>query len=211
MRTTTRFLPTCSRRTRQALTSPTGTRSRTYLFTKIYLRAKTMQESIQQIADTVGFDVWIDPYKKFQYRSPSNSGTAPFAVSDDPDFITSFPLAITNYEKDDTAIINRVYFYGGKTPSNDYTQDLSQQANGSNNTFVLAYYPRPSAEYSITTTDAQGYTTTTQIVYFTVNGEYYPLGTPFVGAPLQTPYQPRRHRLRDPELVLPRPSPSTRH
>ena len=159
---------------------------RTYLFTKIYLRAKTMQESIQDIADTVGFDVWIDPYKKFQYRSPSNSGTAPFAVSDDPDFITSFPLAITNYEKDDTAIINRVYFYGGKTPSNDYTQDLSQQANGSNNTFVLAYYPRPSSEYSITTTDAQGYTTTTQIVYFTVNGEYYPLGTPFGSTPADT-------------------------
>ena len=63
----------------------------TYLFTKIYLRAKTLQESVQQIADTVGFDVWVDPYKKFQYKSPSNSGTAPFAVSDNPDFITSFP------------------------------------------------------------------------------------------------------------------------
>ena len=144
----------------------------TYLFTKIYLRAKTLQESIQQIADTVGFDAWVDPYKKFQYRSPSNSGTAPFAVSDNPDFITSFPLSITNYEKDDTAIINRVYFYGGKTPSDDYTQDLSPQANGYNDTFVLAYYPRPTAA--------------TGKVMFTVNGVQYTFGVPFSQAAANT-------------------------
>jgi hypothetical protein len=121
----------------------------TYLFTKIYLRAKTLQESLQMIADTVGFDVWINPYKQFQYRSPSNSGTAPFSVSDSPDFITKFPLAVTAYEKDDTAIINRVFFYGGKTPSTDFTQDLSPQANGTNNTFVLAYYPREASDGKI--------------------------------------------------------------
>jgi hypothetical protein len=136
----------------------------TYLFTKIYLRARTLQESIQQIADTVGFDVWIDQYKKFQYKSPSNSGTAPFAVSDSPDFMSSFPLGVTNYEKDDTAIINRVYFYGGKTPSDDFTQDLSPQANGYNDTFVLAYYPRPASDGAI---------------HFTVNGVQYTLGAPF--------------------------------
>jgi hypothetical protein len=123
--------------------------SHTYLFTKIYLRAKTLQDSLQMIADTTGFDIWINPYKKFQYISPTDSGTAPFAVSDDPDFSSSFPLAVTKYEKDDTAIINRVYFYGGKTPSDDYTQDLSPQANGVNNTFVLAYYPRPSSDGNV--------------------------------------------------------------
>jgi hypothetical protein len=123
--------------------------SHTYLFTKIYLRAKTLQDSLQMIADTTGFDIWINPYKKFQYISPTDSGTAPFAVSDDPNFSSSFPLAVTKYEKDDTAIINRVYFYGGKTPSDDYTQDLSPQANGSNNTFVLAYYPRPSSDGNV--------------------------------------------------------------
>ena len=122
---------------------------RTYLFTKIYLRAKTMQQSVQQIADTVGFDTWIDPYKRFQYKSPSSSGTAPFAVSDSPDFVTNFPCTVTKYEKDDTAIINRVFFYGGKTPSTDFTQDLSPQANGVNNTFVLAYYPREASDGAI--------------------------------------------------------------
>lgn len=125
------------------------TPSHTYLFTKIYLRAKTLQDSLQMIADTTGFDVWIDAYKKFQYKSPSDSGTAPFAVSDSPNFSSSYPLAVTKYEKDDTAIINRVYFYGGKDQSSDYTQDLGPQANGSNNTFVLAYYPRASSDGNV--------------------------------------------------------------
>lgn len=117
-----------------------------YLFTKLFLRAKTMQEALQKIADTTGFDIWVDAYKRLRYQSPSSSGTAPFAVSDTPDFITAFPCAVTSYEKDDTAIINRVYFYGGKTPSTDFTQDLSPQCNGSNTTLVLAYYPREASD-----------------------------------------------------------------
>jgi hypothetical protein len=123
--------------------------TQTYLFTKIYLRAKTLQESVQKIADTVGFDTWIDPYKKFRYQSPSTSGTAPFSLTDAPDFIRSFPCSVTTYEKDDTAIINRVFFYGGKTPSTDFTQNLSAQCNGANTTLVLAYYPREASDGKI--------------------------------------------------------------
>jgi hypothetical protein len=126
-----------------------------YLFTKIYLKAKTLQEALQKIADTTGFDIWIDAYKRLRYESPSASATAPFAVSDAPDFITSFPMSIDkgNYEKDDTAIINRVFFYGGKTPSDDFIQDISPQVNGNNDTLVLAYYPREASDGKIHVTE----------------------------------------------------------
>jgi hypothetical protein len=70
------------------------------------------------------------------------SQTAPFSLSDSPDFFNSFPCGVESYSVDDNAAINRVTFYGGKQPSANFTQDLSTQANGSNKLFVLAFYPR---------------------------------------------------------------------
>jgi hypothetical protein len=70
-------------------------------------------------------------------------------LSNQPDFVTSHSCGVDDMTIDDTATINRVTFYGGKVPSNDFTQDLSTQVNGSNKTFVLAYYPRVAADGNI--------------------------------------------------------------
>ena len=121
-----------------------------YLFNDKIFRSKTLQHSLQIIADITGLDIWIDPNKQVHYVAPSASPTAPFALSSNPDFSSTFPHGVTDYAIDDTSAINRVFFYGGKTPSQDYTQDLSAQVNGINTTFVLAYYPRKASDGFIT-------------------------------------------------------------
>jgi hypothetical protein len=106
----------------------------------------TLQKALQRVADKVGFSIWIDPYKKIHYINPIQASTAPFGLSDTPDFSTSFQLNVSEFTIDDTAIINRVYFYGGKHLSGDIVQDLSVQCNGVNTLFTLAYYPHKAAD-----------------------------------------------------------------
>ncbi|GHO44512.1 hypothetical protein [Ktedonospora formicarum] len=120
-----------------------------YLFPIRTTRNDTLQKALQDIADITGFQMWIDPNKKFYYQSPYQNTTAPFSLSNTPNFFNSFNLAVDDYEFDDNSIINRVYFYGGKRPTDDYLQDLSTQVNGTNKTFVLAYYPRRASDQKI--------------------------------------------------------------
>lgn len=112
-----------------------------YTFGPRNFQNKTLQQALQEVADTTGLLMWIDPYKQMHYVSPFTASTAPFYLSDSPDRVTSFPHKITEYETDDNAIVNRVIFYGGKNLSNEFIQDLSPQANGNNTLFQLAYYP----------------------------------------------------------------------
>lgn len=109
-------------------------------------RNKTLLDCLTDVIDSTGYQAWVDPYKQFHYVNPGQSSTAPFALSDRPDFRSSFQVGVDSYEIDDNAIINRVFFYGGRKPSNDFTQDISTQANGNNTTFVLAYYPRNASD-----------------------------------------------------------------
>lgn len=108
----------------------------------------TLQKALQRIADKTGYNMWIDPTKHARYVNPVKSPTAPFALSDTPNFTTSFQCGVDDYTVDDTAVINRVFFYGGKSLSNDLTQDLSNQADGVNDIFVLAYYPHTASDGS---------------------------------------------------------------
>jgi hypothetical protein len=117
-----------------------------YIFPTLPVRSKSLQWAIQKIADTVGYQVYITPSKKIFYQTPLQAQTAPFFLSTSPTFNTSFPLEVTDLTVDDTAAINRVFFYGGKRPSDDFTQDLSPQVNGSNSVFTLAYYPREASD-----------------------------------------------------------------
>lgn len=124
-----------------------------YVFPKLFLRAKTLQEALKKVAQTTGFDVWVDANNSLRYQAPTSEGTAAFAISDTPNGVSSFPAKFTKVEVDDNAIINRVTFYGGKTPTaSDFTQDISSQANGTNTTFVLAYYPHESSNGKVQVT-----------------------------------------------------------
>ncbi len=118
----------------------------TMTFASKNYRNKTLLDCLQDIIDSSGNQAWLDPYKAIHYVSPSFAQTAPFALSNSPDFRTSFQVGVDEYDIDDTAAINRVFFFGGKKPSNDFAQDVSTQANGANTTFMLAYYPRATAK-----------------------------------------------------------------
>lgn len=115
-----------------------------YLFSVLDLHQVTLAQALAKIAQTSGYLYWIDFYKYVHYVNPAQATTAPFYLSSSPDFITSFPHGIAQYEIDDNSAINRVTFYGGTKLSNDTTQDVSTLANGSNTMFPFAYPPQPT-------------------------------------------------------------------
>lgn len=117
-----------------------------YTFADKRFRNQTVEQVIQTIAGITGYLVYVDYSKNLRYVAPTVASSAPFNLSDNPDFVSSFTHAVTEYLVDDNAIINRVYFFGGSKLSNDYTQDLSPLANGTNTTFPLAYYPSPKSD-----------------------------------------------------------------
>lgn len=121
-----------------------------YLFTnaKVF-RNVSLRQAIQTVCDVTGFQAYVDAYKNFYYTSPAAATTAPFGLSDSPDFSRTYPHVVTKFEQDDNAVINRATFYGGNRTTSDYTQDLSTQANGSNTTFLLAYQPRNASDGKI--------------------------------------------------------------
>lgn len=108
-------------------------------------KSVTVQKVFSGICDVTGYQMWISPDKILHYINPVQSQTAPFALDTAPNFASTFPFGVESLEIDDTAAVNRVTFYGGKKPSNDFTQDLSTQANGNNTLFILAYYPREAS------------------------------------------------------------------
>lgn len=115
-----------------------------YTFTIKNFRNVHLEQALQTVAGISGYQMWVDFTKNLHYVSPAATQTSPFSVSTSPDFINSFPHKIAEYTIDDNSAINRVYFYGGKAPQNDFTQDVSPLANGTNTTFVFAFYPRPT-------------------------------------------------------------------
>lgn len=117
-----------------------------FVVPKIYMQGISLQKALQSVADKSGWEIWIDFEKALWYINPGGEGTASFSVSESPDGVSSYGLRITKFSQDNTAIINRVTFKGGKKSTDDFTQDLSNQADGSNDTFILAYYPHEAAD-----------------------------------------------------------------
>lgn len=119
-----------------------------YTFPNLNVRSKSVQWALQKVVDTTGMMIYITPDKKVHYESPTKAPDAPFSLSTAPDFHSSYPYQVADngFTIDDDSAVNRVYFYGGNRPSNDFTQDISTQANGTNTTFMLAYYPREASD-----------------------------------------------------------------
>jgi hypothetical protein len=117
-----------------------------YQFPSLSFRNMTLQKALQKICDATGYIAWVDFNKYCHYIYPTQAQIVPFSLTDQPDFHSSFQMGIETASLDDNAVINRVYFYGGKKPSPDFPQDISTQANGNNKIFVLAYYPRPASD-----------------------------------------------------------------
>lgn len=117
-----------------------------YTFPVKNFRNVTVLQVIQTIAGVTGYMIWVDFAKQIHYMSPASAQTAPIYLSDTPDFISSFPHNVQEFIQDDNSAVNRVTFYGGKTPSGDFIQDVSPLANGNNKVFPTAWYPRLSSD-----------------------------------------------------------------
>lgn len=117
-----------------------------YTFSDKRFHNQTVEQVIQTVAGITGYLVYVDYLKFLHYVSPTTASSAPYNLSDNPDFVTTFPHAVEEFMIDDNSIINRVFFYGGSKTTQDFTQDLSTQANGVNTTFVLAYYPSHASD-----------------------------------------------------------------
>lgn len=109
-------------------------------------RSVSVLAVLQGIAGITGMLVWIDFQKRAHYISASSAFTAPFFLTDHPDFMTSYSHNVQEFIIDDNSAINRVTFYGGKRPSGDFTQDVSPLANGNNKVFPTAYFPRVTSD-----------------------------------------------------------------
>src|SRR6266567_84332 len=112
-----------------------------FIFPVKNFRNVSVEQVLQTIAGITWFIVYVDYQKFLRYVSPSSASSAPFGLSDQPDFVMTFPHSVTEFLIDDNSIINLVFFYGGTRTSNDFTQDVSTLANGNNTTFPLAYHP----------------------------------------------------------------------
>ena len=116
-----------------------------FLFPQKRLRNVSVEAALQAIAGVTGYLVYVDYLKNLRYIPPAAASSAPFSISDNPNFINSFGGTITDFKVDDNSAINRVYFYGGTQISNSFPQDISPFANGNNTTFPLAYAPEALA------------------------------------------------------------------
>ncbi len=122
----------------------------TFTFARVNYNKQSVEQAFQSIAGTTGYIIYVDYNKFLRYVNPTSASSAPFNLSDQPDFITTFPHAVEEYLIDDNSIINRVFFHGGSHFSNDFTQDLSPQANGNNTIFSLAYQPQVATDGTYT-------------------------------------------------------------
>jgi hypothetical protein len=123
-----------------------------YTFETKNFRNVTLEVAVQTIAGITGYLLFVDYQKNLHYIPPTQASSAPFSLTTNPDFHLSFPHSVVEYLVDDNSAINRVFFYGGQKLSNDFYQDLSPLANGSNTLFPLAYYPSKMSDgqYHIT-------------------------------------------------------------
>jgi hypothetical protein len=117
-----------------------------FVFPVKSFRNVSVQRVLRTIAGITGYMVWVDFNMQLHYLPVSGAQTAPFGISDTPDFMTTFPHNVQEFIIDDNSVINRVTFYGGRHNSGDFSQDVSSLANSNNKVFPLAYYPHPTSD-----------------------------------------------------------------
>jgi len=122
----------------------------TYTFPRAVYNKQSVEQAFQTVAGITGYLIYVDYNKFLRYVSPTSASSSPWNLSDQPDFITTWPHAVEEYSLDDNSIINRVFFHGGSHFSDDFTQDLGYQANGSNTGFSLLYQPQVATDGTYT-------------------------------------------------------------
>ncbi len=73
----------------------------------------SVREAMNGLCDSSGFNFYVDPYFDLHYE-PLYYQVAPFVMSDEPDYVTAFPMVDYQLEVDATQLKNRVKVAGGK-------------------------------------------------------------------------------------------------
>lgn len=77
---------------------------------------QTVKDVLNNIANNMAGTYWVDPYKFLHYQS-ALANNAPFALSDQPDLVATFPFSKFKYRKDSTQTLTRPVVEGSTTLS----------------------------------------------------------------------------------------------
>lgn len=104
--------------------------------TRIMFNRITLYEAVAQLAEMSGFDWYVDYDKNLHYFHPVTN-TAPFHLSDTPNFISHFPYSDLDYNKEAIKLVNRILIVGGTYLSDNSEFELAN--NGQATVLLLPY------------------------------------------------------------------------
>ncbi len=102
----------------------------------------TAREALQAIADYTGGEFYVDYLKVLHYFAPG-AVTAPYALSDVPDYAASYPYHNWTYEVDSSQLKNRVIVLGGVYEAAPLTEVFT--GDGATTVFTTAH-PKPAPQ-----------------------------------------------------------------
>lgn len=100
---------------------------------------QTIREALRAICDYTGGDFYVGYDKVLHYFKPGGI-EAPFALSDSPDYATTYPMFDWVYERDSTQLKNRVIVHGGEYISSPFTETFT--GDGATTVFTTEH-PKP--------------------------------------------------------------------
>lgn len=95
-----------------------------------------VMDAIKQLADLAGADWYVDSEKKLHFFDVENN-SAPFNLSDTPDFVNDYPYNGLELNRDGSGIVNRIEVIGGNYRSEDTTFYLA--GTGSESRVILPF------------------------------------------------------------------------
>mgnify|MGYP001491150436 CR=1 FL=1 len=95
---------------------------------------QTLKDLLDKISNQTVAAYWVDPYKMLHY-TPALAVSAPFALSSNPDLVSTFPFHGFQYETDSTLSISSIVVQGGEQISAPQSQSFS--GTGSQTAFTL--------------------------------------------------------------------------
>jgi len=118
-------------------------------YPRIRFNRKTLLECVLQLADLSRADWYVDADKNLLFfERATNTTPAAYAVSDDPDLVTSFPASDMTVERDGIGVANRVEIVGGNFRSDDATFFLA--GTGEDERIILPFrFFAPDGETSV--------------------------------------------------------------
>jgi Concanavalin A-like lectin/glucanases superfamily len=118
----------------------------------------SMREALNGLTDSSGYMSYVDPYYRLFYN-PAFYAVAPFALSDTPDNVLTFPYYDYTWEKDATQRKRKIKVIGGKSGSTpQVSQVLDQDAS---NTPLAPAYVIPAFDAKVNDTNLVSTVTTT--------------------------------------------------